>query len=59
MIASVPATKRPHRLQSVLSELEGFEKAHGERFWPSPLLKRKVGAGHLGRQTKRGFFEYN
>jgi len=45
-------------LQIVLAELERFTKAFGERFWPSPLLKRKVSAGHLGKSAKRGFFDY-
>lgn len=45
-------------LDTVLSELLRFAKADGERFWPSPLLKRKVAAGHLGKRVKRGFFEY-
>jgi len=42
----------------ILSELERLSKTFGERFWPSPLLKRKVAAGHLGKQAKKGFFEY-
>ena len=45
-------------LDAVLKELEQLAKAHGERFWPSPLLKRKVAAGHLGKKAKKGFFEY-
>jgi len=45
-------------LQVVLEELERMAKRHGERFWPSPLLKRKVAAGHLGKQSNKGFFEY-
>ena len=45
-------------LDVVLAELERLAKAYGERFWPSPLLKRKVGAGHLGLKTKKGFFDY-
>ncbi len=45
-------------LQIVLAELERFTKAFGERFWPSPLLKREVAAGHLGKSAKRGFFDY-
>ncbi|MBI3331132.1 MAG: hypothetical protein HYZ96_03360 [Candidatus Omnitrophica bacterium] len=45
-------------LDTVLAELERFTKAHGERFWPAPLLKRKVAAGHLGQQAKKGFFDY-
>lgn len=31
---------------------------YGERFRPSPLLKRKVDANHLGRKTERGWFDY-
>jgi 3-hydroxyacyl-CoA dehydrogenase len=44
-------------LDTVLAELERLVKAHGERFWPSPLLKRKVAAGHLGAKSRRGFFD--
>lgn len=45
-------------LDNVLSELEAFTRRYGERFWPSPLLKRMVAAGRLGRKAKKGFFEY-
>lgn len=45
-------------LDTTLAELERLTKAYGERFWPSPLLKRKVAAGHLGKKTKKGFFDY-
>jgi 3-hydroxyacyl-CoA dehydrogenase len=45
-------------LDKVLSELEALTKTFGERFWPSPLLKRLVAAGHLGKASKRGFFDY-
>ena len=45
-------------LDVVQAELERLTSAFGERFWPSPLLKRKVGAGHLGKKTKKGFFDY-
>lgn len=33
--------------------------AYGERFRPRPLLKQKVNAGHLGRKSGRGWFEYD
>jgi len=45
-------------LDQVLSELARLTDTFGERFWPSPLLKRKVAAGHLGTKTKKGFFDY-
>ena len=45
-------------LQNVLAELQHLTTALGERFWPSPLLKRKVAAGHLGKPSKKGFFDY-
>ncbi len=46
-------------LDTVLSELRRLTEVHGERFWPAPLLKRKVAAGHLGKQAKKGFFDYS
>ena len=45
-------------LDVVLQELTQLSQALGSRFWPSPLLKRKVAAKHLGKKVKRGFFEY-
>ncbi len=45
-------------LDTVLAELEALTKRYGERFWPSPLLKRMVAAGRLGKKAKKGFFEY-
>jgi 3-hydroxyacyl-CoA dehydrogenase len=45
-------------LDAVLSELQQFANTYGERFWPSPLLKRKVAAGHRGTSSKKGFFDY-
>jgi len=45
-------------LDILLQRLMALKAAHGERFLPSPLLKRKVAAGHLGKATGRGFFQY-
>ena len=35
-----------------------FEEFRQPRFAPPPLLKRMVEAGHLGRKTGRGFYDY-
>ncbi len=45
-------------LDVMLAELQRLTKEFGNRFWPSPLLKRKVAAGHLGKKAKKGFFDY-
>ena len=45
-------------LDQVLTGLEKHAVTYGERFWPAPLLRRMVKAGHLGVKTKRGFFSY-
>jgi 3-hydroxyacyl-CoA dehydrogenase len=45
-------------LETVLNDLQRLTKQLGSRFWPAPLLKRKVAAGHVGKQAKKGFFEY-
>ncbi len=42
----------------VLKRLEALYAVYGERYFPAPLLKRMVGAGFLGKKTKRGFLEY-
>ena len=42
----------------ILNKLNELYKAHGDRFFPAPLIKRMVGAGFLGKKTKRGFLEY-
>lgn len=36
-----------------------YEQSFGEPRWrPSPLVARRVAAGHLGRKTRRGWYEY-
>jgi 3-hydroxybutyryl-CoA dehydrogenase len=35
-----------------------YEEFKEPLFAPPPLLKRMVTAGHLGRKTGRGFYEY-
>jgi len=45
-------------LDWVFTELDNRKEVSGERYWPSPLLRRKVKAGHLGKKTGKGFFDY-
>jgi 3-hydroxyacyl-CoA dehydrogenase len=45
-------------LDQLLACLISFREKHGERFLPSPLLKRKVAAGHLGKEKGVGFYRY-
>jgi len=35
-----------------------YEESKDIRFYPPQLLRRKVEAGHLGRKTGRGWYEY-
>jgi 3-hydroxybutyryl-CoA dehydrogenase len=35
-----------------------FEEFRDPRYAPPPLLRRMVAAGHLGRKSGRGFYEY-
>ncbi len=46
-------------LDVTLSVLDVLYTEYGDpKFRPAPLLKEMVRAGHLGRKTKKGFFEY-
>ncbi|MFP4650784.1 MAG: 3-hydroxyacyl-CoA dehydrogenase family protein [Desulfobacterales bacterium] len=36
-----------------------YQETGDPRFYPPLLLRRKVKAGHLGRKTGRGWYEYN
>jgi 3-hydroxybutyryl-CoA dehydrogenase len=42
----------------VLHGLETMEKDFGDRYHPAPLLRQLVRAGHVGRKTKKGFYNY-
>jgi 3-hydroxybutyryl-CoA dehydrogenase len=46
-------------LDTVLAIAEVLHRELGDdKYRPSPLLRRYVAAGWLGKKTKRGFFEY-
>lgn len=46
-------------LDLVLAVLEGIHSETGDpAYRPHPTLKRKVWAGHLGKMSGRGFYEY-
>ena len=42
----------------IVKELKEYTEEIGPRFWPAPILKRMVAAGHLGVKSKQGFFSY-
>jgi 3-hydroxybutyryl-CoA dehydrogenase len=46
-------------LDTLLSVLEYLHKEIDEKYRPCPLLKQLVAAGHLGRKTKRGVYDYS
>jgi 3-hydroxybutyryl-CoA dehydrogenase len=46
-------------LDVVVGTLEALLRDWGEeRYRPAPLLRQKVFAGHLGKKTGRGFYNY-
>jgi 3-hydroxybutyryl-CoA dehydrogenase len=43
---------------SLNAALNVYNETHDPKFWPPALMFRKVKAGHLGRKTGRGWYEY-
>jgi len=45
-------------LDNILNLLTSLTRELGPKYRPCPLLVRKVEAGHLGKKSGRGFYEY-
>lgn len=47
-------------LDTLLHVLEGFHKELGEdKYRPAPILRKMVRAGHFGRKSGKGFYDYS
>ncbi len=45
-------------IDRVLEALTAMSRRISPRYWPAPMFKRMVAAGHLGKKSGRGFFTY-
>ncbi len=46
-------------IDTILNILKNLHESHGsDRYFPCPIMQQMVNAGHLGRKSGRGFYDY-
>lgn len=45
-------------LDTLLRVMEGLQSEFGDKYVPAPLIRKLVRAGHLGRKTGKGVYDY-
>jgi len=45
-------------LDTLLRVMEGLQSEFGDKYIPAPLIRKLVRAGHLGRKTGKGVYDY-